>query len=252
MISPEAARIESAREAVKQDLLPPQHHVAETRRPLLALGLLEAERHDQLELSLREEPLLVDDLAGHGRVAFRRNRRRDDHFVLDERLLGEERPRQVQVAARPGLPVRAERADVGQCELDLRLRQGFTEGRHQRVEPAGRPAFVDDRQPVAIGLADGEVAVREIRYGQREGCRALGHASAVRPVASLARRAVHSRRRAVVRRDRLLRGGRRQRRERERHGKRQRACQQGPAVLGHPAHGVGSSGASEAAGAGRG
>ena len=153
-------------------------------------ALLECDRHGHLDLVPRAEPSFVDQLVPDRPLAATRERRRPHRFVLRERLLGEERARQVEVAARPGrLP--AERAQMADRQRDLLRRERVAERRHVTVEPADGPAFVHDGLPIRIGLRGGERAVAEVRKGDVEPDDRPGRPAAIRAVAGGARGAVH-------------------------------------------------------------
>jgi hypothetical protein len=135
------------------------------------------------------EPALVQELVGHGAATGRIDRRREHRLVLRERLLGAQRPRQVQLAARPGA-ARAERSHIRQDVVDLLRREHAAERRHPAIERAHGAAALDDRVPVGVGLDGVECAVGEVGNGDIESEGALRHPPAVRSMARGARRFV--------------------------------------------------------------
>ena len=151
--------------------------------------LLEGQWRHQLDLVARPDAPLVDQVVADGPVTARGHGRHPHHFVLGERLLGEERPRQVQVAARPAR-VRAERPHMADRQRDLVRRERIAERRHVPVEAADRSAFVDDAEPVHVGFGGGERAVGEIRQRRVESDDRPGRAGAVGTMAGDAGRPV--------------------------------------------------------------
>ena len=153
--------------------------------------LLERNRGHQLDLIPRADPTLVNQVVAHGANASSRDRRRPDDFVLGERLFGEERPRQIQIALRPAGLI-AERPHVTDRQGDLLLRERVPERRHVPVEAANRSAFMDDAEPVQIGFGSGKRAVGEIRKRGVEPDGGFGRARAVGTVAGDAGSPVHT------------------------------------------------------------
>jgi hypothetical protein len=111
-------------------------------------------------------------------------------LVFGERLLGEQRPRQVQLACRPGR-IATEFLDVCDGHFDLSGRECPTEGRHPPIECPGRAAIVADGEPVRRRLARAETAVGEVGQRQIEADQRLRRAAPIRAMAGGARRAVH-------------------------------------------------------------
>lgn len=89
------------------------------------------DRHRDLDHPPRPEPLLVQELRLRAPAAVRVGEHGDDDLVLGERLLGEQRPRQVELAPGPGV-VDAERPHVTEDREDLRLAQFGPERRQQQ------------------------------------------------------------------------------------------------------------------------
>ena len=103
-------------------------------------------------------------------------RRRNDGLILGVGLLREQRARHVELAARPAR-IGAERADVIDGGFDLLGRSASPNaGISDRSRGSGRR---DARsRPVGVGLAGGEVAVREVgkRHVETELARAAAAA----------------------------------------------------------------------------
>ena len=110
-----------------------------------------------------------------------------DSFVLGKGLLGDERARQVQLAARPLPCAGAEPPHVLEHALHLRRREDVAERRHPAIERAHRPAPLHDRRPVGVGLRGGKAAIGEIRQRGFEPNAAARLAAAVRAVTRGAR-----------------------------------------------------------------
>ena len=142
------------------------------------------------DLVPRPEPLLVDQLVLDRALAAAGHGRRPDRFVLGKRLLGEERARQVQVAARPRR-IGAERADMADRERDVLWRQRVAERRHVAIEAADRAALMDDGVPVRVGFAGRKRAVAEVGKGRVEADDRRAGSPAIRAVAGGTGRAVH-------------------------------------------------------------
>jgi hypothetical protein len=142
-----------------------QLDVADAAAPgATGLALLHVNRHRDFVLAARSDAMLVDDLIRHALRPARRHAGRDDALAFRERLLGEERARKVQVAARPRAVV-AERPEVLDRPLDLIDRQRLAESGHVAIESADASAFVGDRHPVGqrfdrVGGAVGEIRQR--------------------------------------------------------------------------------------------
>ena len=78
-----------------------ERQVAEPSPPPARGILLEIDRRDELDLASRPDAVFVDQVVSDGLLAATRERRHPDGLVLGKRLFGEERARQIQVAARP-------------------------------------------------------------------------------------------------------------------------------------------------------
>ena len=139
---PAAAMRPAGRLAV-HDPLEGHRDVAEATVPLARGVLLEGQWRHQFNLVPSPDAPLVDQLVAHGPVIARGHRRRPHHFVLGERLFGEKRPRQIQVASWPAR-VTAERSHVADRQRDLVRRERIAERRHVAVEAAHRSTFMDD------------------------------------------------------------------------------------------------------------
>ena len=116
------------------------------------------------ELGRKVEPLLEEGLLVPDDLTIELIRERlakEDGFVLDEGLFGDQRARKVEVAARP-LAVLAEAAQILDHHFDLFGLEGFAEDRHDLREAAGGAAIVDDREPVGIGLPGSGAAIGEV------------------------------------------------------------------------------------------
>jgi hypothetical protein len=132
-----------------------------------AVALRRVHRDDGLDLVARAQPPLVHDLVADERLGTASDRGRIDDFVLGERLLGEEGPRQVQVAGGPGA-IGAETPEVRHGRVDVGVAERVAERRHVPRQAAHRPAFVHDAEPVDVGFRRGERAVGEIGERCRE------------------------------------------------------------------------------------
>src|SRR5262245_59778402 len=195
------------RRAREEHALPADGDVAETARARALFVVDAAERNGDLQLITRGQPMFVAELAVEvGRVP-PGEAHREHRLALGKRLLGAERPRQVQLTARIGA-VAALPSQVGDHRVDLLGRELVAEGRHDPREAAAPAAVRDGRLPVDVELGRGTGAVGEIRKRRRlvESDGRVGSPFAVRPVATG----------AAGLEDRLARG------ERARHGLR--AC----------------------------
>ena len=104
--------------------------------------------------------------------------RRDDGLVLGVRLFGEQRARQVELAARPAC-IGAERADVGErCRDFLRLSASPNAGMRRSKPRIGPPRCAIAYQS-RIGFARSEVAIGEV--GKRHVEAELGRRRPPRP-----------------------------------------------------------------------
>ena len=91
----------------------------------------------------------------------RRDTGRPHGLVFRKRLLGEERARQVQIAAWPGRIV-AERPEILDGSLDLVVGQRVAKCGHATVERAHLPAAMSHGHPVGEWLDGVDRAVGEI------------------------------------------------------------------------------------------
>jgi two-component system sensor histidine kinase KdpD len=96
--------------------------VADAAVPVTRLALLKGDRHEELPLAARAQPVLVDSGGLDRPRRARHHGARDHDFVLRKRLLGDQRPRQIQLAARPGA-VGAEAPDVRDDAPDVVRRE---------------------------------------------------------------------------------------------------------------------------------
>src|SRR6185503_1513836 len=163
--------------------------VAQAAAPSRVGVLLHVDWDRQLELVTDAEPLFVDDLAADRLLSGGGEGGGEDRLVFRKTLLDEERPRQVQIAARPCRVV-AERPEMLNHGLDVGRRQGVAEGRHMAIEPADRPAFVNHGKPVAKRLRRRKRTVGEVRQIEVEADDAAGRAATVEPVTGGARELV--------------------------------------------------------------
>src|SRR5687768_15695872 len=95
-----------------------ERDVAKAAAPLARGALLRRDRRHQFDLISRPESLLVDPRALDRSLRPAGQGHRPDRFVLGEGLLGEERPRKVQVPLRPGR-IGTEGADMRDDEADV-------------------------------------------------------------------------------------------------------------------------------------
>ena len=137
---------------------------------------------DGFDLVAGTEAALVDELIADGRFRAASDRGGQDHFVLGERLFGEEGARKVQIAARPRT-VRTELTNVADGRDDLFHRQRIAEGRHAARQPANPAALVHDGDPVGIRFRRRERTVREVRERGFEADRRTRRTPPVRAVA---------------------------------------------------------------------
>src|SRR5690606_38703583 len=173
-------------EAVEQRELDAERDVALAAGPVAGVALAHAERHRELPLVARAEPLLVDELVHPRAGTLDGEDGREDELVFRVRLLGDLRARQVELAARPPV-IAAERADVVHHALELIHRERGAERGHQPAEPADRTALVRDGDPVRVRLAGCEAAVGEVGERYVEPDERLRRAGAVHTVACGAR-----------------------------------------------------------------
>src|SRR5688572_391241 len=113
----------------------------------------------------------------------------EDSFVFRKGLLGDERPRKVQIATGPPA-LDAERADVTDHTSDLPFCELVAERRHHPIESARRAALMDDREPVEIRLCRRQAAVSEIRRIDVEAADPDRLAASIGPMTRRARRLV--------------------------------------------------------------
>ncbi len=170
----------AARQVAVDRVLVADGDVADAAGAAAARGVDAGQRHGDLHHPHGAEALLVEELQLRRLVVGADG---EDRLVLGERLLGEQRPRQVELAARPARVV-AEGAHVIEDALDLVAGQGVAEGGHHAVERPHRAALVDDGVPVGVGLARGELAVGELGHRGREGELLLRAAASVGAVAA--------------------------------------------------------------------
>jgi len=169
---------------VAERVLDPDAEIAGSALPAGRLAeICAGDRQANLDLIDRAEALFPEELVGQRVRSFADHGRGNDGLVLGVGLLGEQRARQVELAARPTC-IRAERADVGERCGDLVRPQRFAEGGHEAVEAADRPPAMRDRVPVRIGLASSEVAIGEVGKRHVETEQVGADAAAVAAVAS--------------------------------------------------------------------
>src|SRR5687767_5412471 len=88
--------------------------------PPLRRRLVQVDRQEQLVLPSAADTMLVEKLVAERPLTRRHNGRGEDSFVFGKGLLGDERPREVQIAARPP-SLGAQRANVIGYTSDLSL-----------------------------------------------------------------------------------------------------------------------------------
>ena len=174
-------------QVVIQGSLKPYRHISHASVPIVAHARLlsQADGHLDLELVAGAEPTLIYQLVHNRSRSFDVYLHGRHRFVFGIRLLGDQRPRQVQLAARPR-PVGAECADVVDDGLQLLNGEGFAERGHGLVESPNRTTLVGHGNPIAVWLARRKTTIGEIRHGNLEGHGAGGRALAIRSVASRA------------------------------------------------------------------
>src|SRR5690606_7287447 len=91
----------AAGEAVEQRALDAERDVSHAAGPVAGAAFAHAERHRDLPLVARAEPLLVDELVHPRARTLDGEDGREDELVFRVRLLGDLRARQVELAARP-------------------------------------------------------------------------------------------------------------------------------------------------------
>ena len=146
--------------------IPLQTHFQVACTALAALRAAEVgylERQRNLELALRAEAVFPQKLVHEGILVAAVHRRGQHDLVLGIRLLREQRPGQIELAARPTV-VRALGSYVIQDRPDLLRLQRVAEGRHHAVETPHRATGMYHRVPVGVRLPGGEIAVGEVRH----------------------------------------------------------------------------------------
>ena len=105
--------------------------------------------------------MLVEELVAHRSFVAWHDRGCEDRFVFWKCFLGDERARQVQIAAWPSR-LAAESPEILDELADLLVRQLIAEGRHELIESADGAARMDDGIPVEVGFRRRQAAVGEI------------------------------------------------------------------------------------------
>src|SRR6266704_2069764 len=143
---------------------------------------LPVERRAGARLHLKPLPqaALVDALLAAALIG-------DDDLVLGIGLLGEKRPREIELARRPAR-LAAQRAGVAHHGANLLGRRGVAECRHVERQAEGGASLGHDPDPAVFGLGSRALAFLQVGRGNFEARRRRGRATPVGAVARLAPR----------------------------------------------------------------